>query len=131
MANTPDKSKDTAKPSSEYGTPTDNERVFLCDDGEGAVIILKRPPTVDKFPCLKLLDAARELKDGELVKVKLRMPRVSDRLAVAKMPVAQGNQIAFEFHMIAKLSELPVEVLETVTMGDWENIQDALGKLTD
>lgn len=110
---------------------TDNPRVWMSEDGDTAFVFLKRKLSAEKHNCVKLIDAS-ELTEGKVLdKIKLRVPRVSDRLTVSKMQGTIANPVAFEFQMIAKISELPDEILQILATGDWENVQDALGKLTD
>jgi len=113
------------------GTPLEgNPRISIADDGESIHISLKVPLSSDKVPSLKMVEAER-LKNGVLEVVVMREPCVFDRLAVSKMPGVLGNPIAYEYNLVARITDLPVEALEMLKQRDWENIQDALGKWTD
>ena len=121
----------TAAGTSAPGIVTDNPRIFALDDGDTMLVMLKRPLSADKVKEVNFMDTAT-LKDGKVFdRIKLRVPRVSDRRAVAKMPSTLNNPIEYEFQLMARITDVPTELLEFLTQGDWENCQEALGKLTD
>lgn len=114
------------------GIETDNPNVKLSDDGEFAVVALKKPLTQARFgKLLNGVENSKLSKDKSLELIRMRVPRVHDRIAVSKMPGALGNNVVFEYQLVARIADLPQNVLEQLTGSDWDSVQDALGKLTD
>lgn len=129
MTTTPTKNTDS-KTAALIGTKTDNTHIFTLPDDK-ALVVLKKPIKQDRHKSMGLIEKEKLAEDFSLDRIVLRTPIVRDRLAVSKMPGVAANHILFEFQLVVRVTEMPEEILELLTTGDWENVQEAWGKLTD